>query len=226
MEDKRIIQKNIKNIGTILLCVIVVLIVCFIVFAQLVERGWQDPLGSWKAKGVICDYVEMRYPNRLYDCTFPTSSIKSQGIFRAQVDFPEEGATILVTYQEKNELLDEQGLSDYPMTQINYEEELSYPVMGIQQPEQDNLCPVMVTIGYGTRTQMMNSLKEGVLYAYPMMWDANGDGAYDQLGTWPQWQSAEDKYWEVGLLTKDEFINAVQDYEHSRKIAMKKQGAA
>lgn len=222
MEGKRTTGKILRGLGIIWLCMMAVAVVCFVVFGQLVERGWQNPLGSWKAKNVICDYVEARYPDRAYDCTFPISSIKYNGRFAAQVEFPEEGATIVVTYWEKDSSLDEQALSGYPMTRARYAEELSYPMMGIQQSEQDELCPVMVAVDGVTREQMIDSLQEDMLYAYPMMWDQDGDGAYEQLTTWPQWQSAKAEYWEVGLLTKEEFINAVQDYEHWREIAMKR----
>lgn len=222
MNGGRMASRVMRGVGIALMCVLLGAIVLFVVFAQLAERGWQDPLGSWKAKGVICDYVEARYPGRTYDCAFPTSSIKYNGRFAAQVEFPEEGATVVVTYWQKDGSLDEQGLGGYPMTQAQYAEELRYPVMGVQQPEQEGLCPVMVAVDYGTRMEMMDSLQEDILYAYPMMWDADGDGTYDRLGTWPQWQSAEAQYWEVGLLTKEEFLDAVQEYEHWREIAAKK----
>lgn len=226
MKEKHMVGTIGKSIGIVLLCVMMGSVLFFVVFSQLAERGWQNPLGSWKAKGVICDYVEARYPNRVYDCNFPTSSIKYNGRFAAQVEFPEEDAVIVVTYWQKDGSLDEQALGGYPMTQAKYAEELSYPMMGMQQPQQEGLCPVMVAVDFGTREQMLDSLQEGVSYAYPMMWDQDGDGAYERLGTWPEWQSAKAEYWEVGLLTKDEFLAQVEELEHGREISIKKQGTA
>lgn len=226
MKEKHMAGTIRKGIGIVLLCVIVGGFLFFVVFSQLAERGWQNPLDSWKAKGVICDYVEARYPNRVYDCNFPTSSIEYNGRFTAQVEFPEEEAVIVVTYWQKDGSLDEQALGGYPMTQAKYAQELLYPVMGMQQPQQEGLCPVMVAVDFGTHEQMLDSLQEGVSYAYPMMWDQDGDGAYERLGTWPEWQSAKAEYWEVGLLTKEEFLTQVEELEHGREISIKKQGTA
>ena len=163
MNDRRRISKIMRGMGIALICVLLGAIVLFVVFAQLAERGWQDPLGSWKARGAICDYVEARYPGRTYDCAFPTSSIKYEGRFAAQVEFPEEGATIVVTYWQTDGTLNEQGLGDYHMTQARYAAELSYPVMEVQQPEQEGLSPEMVAVGEGTREDMMNNLKGDII---------------------------------------------------------------
>ena len=213
-----------KGKKTIKICVLTVFglcvtaYLCILVSLPLMERGLHDPLGSLKAKSAAEEYLQDRYPDRKTSVAWPTKSIKN-GNFAARVTQGDDQTVFYVFFDPERGRCRETG----NLTGLREElvaRDLLYPVMTLQQGAAEDFCEVMVTGGAGTREEMIESLLDGVLYAYPMICDLDGDGVYETLRTYASWQGSA-AHWENGLLSKEAFLAEVEDFEHISRVVNK-----
>jgi hypothetical protein len=88
-------------------------------------------------------------------------------------------------------------------------ENLRYPVMGKSYDVEIFVCPVMLMTGFGSIDDMKDSLLDDELYAAPALGDSDGDGKYDTLFTARKYNNVPDSMWYDNLLTKKEFLRAM-----------------
>lgn len=98
-------------------------------------------------------------------------------------------------------------------TNFEISPDLSYPIMAkayddpIYSP-----CAVMVMASSGTYDEMLDSLRDDVMYAPPILGDFDHDGVYECIYTASKWDAYASQWYDI-LLTKEEFLRGIENLE-------------